>query len=372
VARRTTVAIWLSCLAFAPLSPLHGQAPRWEVDLSGSRIQYDSLAPLNAPSIAGLLEWRRPSFFGRISSGVTGFQDAGWSMQGGADASRWFSPSGAARPAHLEITARGAASRHSSGFYSTLLRSGARFHLAGGSAGAWTGVELAYTRNEADTAAVTGVVPNLGVWARRGPLRATLTYERPEVLEQAYHEARASLLYSGHALDLTLFGGFRDASGSSALANEGWAGASAAWWISSTAALVVSGGRYAPDVLQGLPGGDYISLGFRFTPWRTRPLPETLRHPLIYTETEAHEGGVAFEIDDARTVEIAGDWNDWKLEPLRRDGQGRWRVPDTPGPGVYRFNLRIDGERWIVPEDVPSIDDGFGGEVGLLIISETP
>jgi hypothetical protein len=38
-------------------------------------------------------------------------------------------------------------------------------------------------------------------------------------------------------------------------------------------------------------------------------------------------------------------------------------------PGVYRFNLRIDGTGWLVPSEVPSVDDGFGGHVGLLIVS---
>ncbi len=31
--------------------------------------------------------------------------------------------------------------------------------------------------------------------------------------------------------------------------------------------------------------------------------------------------------------------------------------------------LARDGERWVVPEDVPSVDDGFGGRVGLLIVA---
>ena len=55
--------------------------------------------------------------------------------------------------------------------------------------------------------------------------------------------------------------------------------------------------------------------------------------------------------------------------PLSQDATGRWIVPVGLAPGVYRFNLRADGERWIVPEGVPQIDDGYGGRVGLLIIS---
>jgi hypothetical protein len=68
-------------------------------------------------------------------------------------------------------------------------------------------------------------------------------------------------------------------------------------------------------------------------------------------------------------VEIAGDWNGWQPAPISRDGSGRWMVPAHLEPGVYRFNLRVDGARWIVPEGVAQIEDGFGDRVGLLIIS---
>ena len=68
-------------------------------------------------------------------------------------------------------------------------------------------------------------------------------------------------------------------------------------------------------------------------------------------------------------MEIAGDWTGWERVPLTRDDSGRWIVPATLAPGVYRFNLRVDGERWIVPDSVAEIDDGYGGRVGLLIIS---
>jgi hypothetical protein len=38
-------------------------------------------------------------------------------------------------------------------------------------------------------------------------------------------------------------------------------------------------------------------------------------------------------------------------------------------PGVYRFNLIVDGERWIVPEGVTAVDDGYGGKTCLLVVS---
>ncbi|MDX1648002.1 MAG: hypothetical protein R3304_12720, partial [Longimicrobiales bacterium] len=64
---------------------LLAQTPRWEIDLNASRIQFDTASAVNAPSAAGLLEWRRPSLFGRLSGSVTGFENAGWSTQGRGD-----------------------------------------------------------------------------------------------------------------------------------------------------------------------------------------------------------------------------------------------------------------------------------------------
>ena len=93
------------------------------------------------------------------------------------------------------------------------------------------------------------------------------------------------------------------------------------------------------------------------------------RAPIVYAPEAARAGSIGFEVDGARQVEIAGDWNGWERVPLSQDATGRWIVPVGLAPGVYRFNLRADGERWIVPEGVPQIDDGYGGRVGLLIIS---
>jgi len=136
------------------------------------------------------------------------------------------------------------------------------------------------------------------------------------------------------------------------------------------AAIVVSGGQYASDVLQGLPGEDFVSIGFRLTKRRERPVPQRVSTPFVYRAEAVRDRGIALDVPGASRVEIAGDFNGWQPEPLRRDGSGRWVVPGGLEPGVYRFNLRVDGERWMVPDGVPSVDDSFGDRVGLLIIAE--
>jgi len=353
-------------------APVHGQSPRLELDLSGTRITYDTLAPLNAPSLAALTEWQRPSLFARVSGSVTGLEDSGWSVQGRGDLAGWLSPFGPGSTTRLEIGGALGGGRHSSGFDSFLARTDARLHLRrrglGAWAGAWIGASLAAARNSFDNASVTGLVPHIGAWVQGGSVRATLGYMHTVVSGDAYPEANLAFTLTRGPLDLTLYGGARASPYGTAALDERWAGATAAYWLTRNAAVIVSGGRYSSDVLQNLPGGEFVSVGLRLTPRRARPVPISATAPIVYTSEQATRGGIAFAIDGASRVEIAGDWNGWVSEPLSRDSSGRWVVPPGLPPGVHRFNLRVDGERWVVPESVPAVDDGFGGRVGLLIV----
>lgn len=358
-------------LPAAILNPVRvwAQAPRWEVDLTGSRIEYDTAAALNAPSISTLAEWQRPTLFGRLSASATGFQSSGWSAQGRGDLAGWLSPFGMLSPMRFELAGTAGGSRHSSGFNSLIGRGDARLHLRGRTVGGWVGASLAAARNSFDTASVTGVIPSAGLWAQSGPVRASLSYMHTRIAGDTYPEANLAVSLSRGLIDLTVYGGLRQSPFDGLGLDETWAGATAAVWVGPRAAVIFSGGQYSSDVMQGLPGGQFWSIGIRLTPRRSRPIPVSARAPIVYTSEAARAGSIAFELDGATRVEIAGDWNSWERVPLSRDSTGRWIVPVGLAPGVYRFNLRVDDERWVVPEGVPTIDDGYGGRVGLLIIS---
>jgi hypothetical protein len=365
---RFTPALLALC-AVGIADPAEAQTPRWDVDVNASRIEYDSVAPLNAPSIVALAEWQRPSFFGRLSGSVTGFESSGWSGQARGDVAGWLAPFGLLSPVRIEVAATAGGLRHSSGFDSFIGRGDARIHLRSRQLGAWVGASAASARNSFDTASVTGVVPGGGVWAQTRAVRATLSVVGTRVSGETYPEANLALSLTRGSLDLTVYGGYRQTPGSLAGSDEDWAGATASLWVHPRAAVVVSGGQYASDVLQGLPGGQFVSVGFRFTRRRARPIPITARAPIVYTPEAVRTGAIGFMVEGAAQVQIAGDWTGWRLVPLEQDAAGRWLVPASLAPGVYRFNLRVDGERWFVPEGVAEIDDGYGGRVGLLIIS---
>jgi hypothetical protein len=368
----TLVTAWplLAAGLFVFVAPVRAQAPRLEVDLNAMRIEYDTLAPLDAPSLSALTEWLRPSMFARLSGGVTGFENAGWSLQGRSTVSGWLAPLGLLSPLRLELAGTAGGSRHSSGFDSFVAQAEARLHLRARSMGAWAGASLAAARNSFDRAAVRGLAPAAGAWAQTGTLRGSISVLATSVDGETHPEANVALTYTQGPADLTLWAGLRRSPFEGAGLDEEWAGASASLWVSEHAAIVASGGRYSADVLQGLPGGSFVAVGLKLTPRRVRPIPVSAPAPIVYSLEAARTGGVGFRLDAVERVEVAGDWNGWVPEPLVRDASGRWVVPAALEPGVYRFNLRLDGERWVVPDEVPSIEDGFGGRVGLLIVSE--
>lgn len=85
-----------------------------------------------------------------------------------------------------------------------------------------------------------------------------------------------------------------------------------------------------------------------------------------------YEGGVAeirLRAEQADGgVSVAGDFNDWKPEPMALRGD-EWIIEVSLPPGVYYYSfVRPDGT-WFVPETVPGRKpDGFGGDVAVLII----
>ncbi|MGD8601214.1 MAG: glycogen-binding domain-containing protein [Gemmatimonadota bacterium] len=341
------------------------------MDLSASRISYDSLAPLDAPSVSLLAEWQRPSLFGRLSGGATSFRGSGWSTQGRANLAGWLSPFGILSPIRLELGAGAGGSHHSSGFDSGVASLDGRVHLVGGGAGAWGGVRLSRAKNSYDSASIGVISPEAGAWMQSGWLRGMVSYEHTRISGDSYPEASVSLTLTRGALDVSAYGGAREWPGDAGLGDELWGGVSAVYWVTSHVAVTLSGGKYAWDVVQGLPGGDFVSIGVRLTPRRSRPIPLLATAPIVYTSEDVSSGAIAFDLDGVERVEIAGDWTGWEPVPMARDVAGRWVLPAELAPGTYRFNLRIDGERWIVPEGFVTIDDGFGGTVGLLIVSDS-
>ncbi|HEX6558674.1 MAG TPA: isoamylase early set domain-containing protein [Longimicrobiales bacterium] len=75
----------------------------------------------------------------------------------------------------------------------------------------------------------------------------------------------------------------------------------------------------------------------------------------------------------ARSVTVAGDFNDWDVgsTPLiDADGDGVWTGLVALRPGQHKYMFVIDGKRWVTdPEAERYIDDGFGMRNAVVTVT---
>ncbi len=151
--------------------------------------------------------------------------------------------------------------------------------------------------------------------------------------------------------------------------STGAASASLQYFLSPFVAVEASGGNYLRDPFQGLPRAGFIAGGIRFFSSRraltASPAPPATLRPLL-AEHRGDTAVVRFRMPAARSVAIAGDWNAWTPAPLRAVGEDIWEAALLLAPGIYYFNLVVDGEEWVVPGGVATIADGMGGLLAVL------
>ena len=74
----------------------------------------------------------------------------------------------------------------------------------------------------------------------------------------------------------------------------------------------------------------------------------------------------------ARTVHVAGSFNDWRptaLELRDHDRDGVWRADVVLPVGEHEYMFVVDGERWVTdPSAERYVDDGFDRKNSLLIV----
>lgn len=85
---------------------------------------------------------------------------------------------------------------------------------------------------------------------------------------------------------------------------------------------------------------------------------------------------VLFEFTDpaAKTVCVAGTFNDWKPESkaLNSSGSGNWWKKTDLAPGTYEYCLVVDG-KWIPdPKARESVPNPFGGRNSILHVPGSP
>jgi serine protease AprX len=90
----------------------------------------------------------------------------------------------------------------------------------------------------------------------------------------------------------------------------------------------------------------------------------------IGPRVEGDRVSFAYHDDAAASVGIAGDFNDWRPEPLELVGDGVWRTSrPAPPPGTHRYKLLVDARRWIAdPGNGMREPDPYGGSNSILAV----
>ncbi len=137
-----------------------------------------------------------------------------------------------------------------------------------------------------------------------------------------------------------------------------------------TVAIELGGGRYLPDPYQGFPRARYLSAGVRLFARRPAGAARPARAPVwpaLVPERRGDSVVVRFLMPGARSVAIAGSWNEWRAVPLQRVGD-RWQGTILVPPGSWHFNLLVDETDWVVPAGVTVITDDLGGMVAVMVV----
>jgi hypothetical protein len=151
-------------------------------------------------------------------------------------------------------------------------------------------------------------------------------------------------------------------------------GLSASRDLAPTLALVAAAGRAGSDPVTSVPGARYVAVGLRLkvgapvaVSLPARPVVDASA-PFRIGPAVAAGREIMVLAPDAETVELAGDFTDWKPVTLRPWGPDSWRTLLPVSPGLHRLAVRIDGGEWRAPPGTRPIESEFGGQVAEVVV----
>jgi len=341
------------------------------VDLGGVGIQYaDTLSGFAATLTPSLVaDWGN-----RVASlsGTYSQFGADWSLQGEASASV-FAP---LKFFVGELAGFAGGSTHRDGSRTSELLANVRLHAQQRLAEWFVGIGAGSTTFADETR--TLMLAEAGV-SLPIPLGSATFSVTPVAMGDSirYADGQLGLMVQRNSVDFGIVAGgrFGDQLTSLGGTTRVWGNVSATKWLSTRAALVLSGGTYPIDPTQGYPGGRFVSLTVRLAhPRRTvaEPFRDSVEMEATAVSFDVEKRGdlVTFKVLSplARNVELAADFTGWDPLQMAPAGNGWWMVTHTLKPGKYQLNLRMNGGKWVVPPGLLGMLDEFGGSVGLLVV----
>lgn len=351
--------MWGVLVAGAPAS-----LPAQQVSalLGGVSARYADSISGSAALVGGRLRYSRGGTRGDLETSIARFTSGEWAAQLGAQG--LFAKAVTRREA-VGVAVGGSFNKLEGGVWSTTAAAGPFLARAAGSGTASLSLTGGWARTVDSTAFPTGAA-SLGGRYDRGRWRLESVAVGTAADTLRFLDWTVGTGWRSATVSVTALGGVRTGD----LASDPWWQLRAEATIAPWAALEAAVGRYPRD-LTGFTAGRFATLGMRIDILKGTPGP-TLRGTDAFRAERlgAARVRVTLQLDGARSVAVAGEWNDWVPMPMRRDASGRWTAVLGLRPGVYRCALLVDGARWVAPPGAPKTGDDFGGEVGLLIVPE--
>jgi hypothetical protein len=157
-----------------------------------------------------------------------------------------------------------------------------------------------------------------------------------------------------------------------------WASATATLWLDDRIGIVAGGGREPENPARDLPARNFGSVGLVLAYWPlprgTVPVASARATPVRSFDIRQSSCGeglqkVTVHVGGVESVDVMGDFSDWTPLTLIRHGRDTWELNIPMSPGVHQINIRVDGGTWVAPPGMPTMRDGFNGEVGVLVVS---
>lgn len=331
-----------------------------------------------------LADWG--SGFAEGSATFSQFTTGGWSGQAVLSGSRFFRSD---RPVFGELAALAGGSTHNDGSRTGEMVVNGRMHYPRGQGELFAGAGVGRTWDGDSWR--TLLLGEAGAAFGMSDRSALVTLS-PAVVNDStrYADLQTALTWKTERADLSAVLGVRLGDQITTLRSSArsWASFSAARQLTQRIGVNLSGGTYPIDPTQGFPGGRFISIAMRFNTSGRRaaaPVSAAIQTPEITVDSAVPSVAVtAFEVGGDSTgkitfrvtapgaamVELNADFTDWTPLALTADPiiPGQWSIALPISPGKYQMNIRVNGDKWLVPPGLLSMLDEFGGAVGLLIV----
>jgi len=345
-------------------------------------VQYDGFLASGAASISPTMRWQHAGGRGFLSARGTylQFQSGRRSIDGSANGS-WVTP--LARHWRGELGLAAGASDYANIASFSHGQVDARLHLMDEDRGGWIAATMG--RSSFGTGPRPVTVVAAGMWLLRTDKTMFVSVDRSFIGDTAYTDLRSSARWRRANIVLEGVVGARvwSRGGGRGVFGEG----SATLTLGRQAALIVSAGRYATDVVSGSLAGRYVTAAVRLGRITVRR-PVT---PLFSGHSHASEPHSSASTTDTRleietrrdddvrltlyapgatVVEISGDFTDWRPVALSRSPTtgDAWVASLRIPRGIHRINVRRDGGPWMAPGGTTRSADDYDGEVGVFIL----